>query len=127
MIAHLRERVAQALSSVERVTFATCGPAGPQVSAVVCRSLGTTLYLLVQRASDHLFNLELVDEVMILTPKWELRGRARPLTHPPTAIAVAQNASELADHSWEVWIEVISVRLQFLTDDGQSTLETIDL
>ena len=127
MIAHLRERVAQALSSVERVTFATCGPAGPQVSVVVCRALGTTMYLLVRRASDHLFNLEQSSEVMIVAPSWELRGHARPLAQPPAGIVGIQRMDDLTEHAWEVWIEVIPVRLQLLTDDGQSILETVDL
>lgn len=120
---HLRQRVAEMLSKRERVTLGTCGPAGPQVSVVPCRAAGAVLYLLLPRFSDHLFNLEQREEVVAITPEWELRGNARALAGSPEALG---NWGETGCR-WEVVVEIQPARLQVFATDGWSYVETIDI
>lgn len=120
MIEHLQARAATALAKFDRVILATCGPSGPQVSRVRCRPQGTTLILYVPRSSDHLFNLEHQQSVALLTPAWQLRGTARIMN--PTTCRVPE--SPLSD--WHAVVTIQPVRLQLLSEDGLSFIETID-
>ncbi|MCC7207108.1 MAG: hypothetical protein IT323_07380 [Anaerolineae bacterium] len=87
--------------------------------------MDTTLYLLVQRVSDHLFNLEQPGEIVLRAAGWEVRGQASILAETPGALAHAP-AGQRPRQPWEVWVEVRPVRMQRLGEDGLSTLETID-
>lgn len=120
MIEHLRLRAANAFAKFDHVILATCGPSGPQVSRVQCRSQGTALILSVPRSSDHLFNLEHQQEVAVLTPEWQLRGSAQILN--PATCSVQE--SPLSD--WHALVKIQPTCLQILGEDGRSFVETID-
>lgn len=124
MIGHIRERIINTMATWERVTLVTCGPAGPQMSMAMCQAVGMTLYVLVQRASDHLYNLEQPREVVLRAAAWEARGIAQALPDMP---AIQALMTRCTPRPWEAWIEVHPARLQRLSDDGLSVLETIDL
>lgn len=125
MIGPIYSRVIGILAGWECVTLVTCGPAGPQISIVKCRAVDAALYLLVQRVSDHLFNLEQPGEVVLRAAGWEVRGQASILTEIPDALAHAP-AGQRPRQPWEVWVAVRPARMQRLSEDGLSTLETID-
>jgi hypothetical protein len=120
MIEHLRRRVFAALIAGEHGLLVTCGAAGPQASHVAYDTDGTAVYVLLPLASDHLFNVEGQPDTLLLTDRWELRGRALVmLSRQPASVKRVQR-------DWEVWLEIRPVRFQFLSDDGQTPLETID-
>lgn len=120
MIEHLRLRATNAFAKFDHVILTTCGPSGPQVSRVQCRSQGTTLILHVPQSSDHLFNLEHQQEVAVLTPEWQLHGSAR-IVNPETC-SVPENPLS----NWDALVEIQPTRLQMLGEDGLSFVETID-
>lgn len=76
MLDHLRQRVIEALSSVQSATLSTYGEAELQASHLPCEAVGLHLYLLLPAPSDHLLNLENRPEVVVTTPSWQLRGTA---------------------------------------------------
>jgi hypothetical protein len=53
-----RQRVSEALSSVQGVVVSSSGPAGIQAETLACAAVGMVLYVLVPKTSDLLFNLE---------------------------------------------------------------------
>jgi hypothetical protein len=111
MLTHLQQRVIDMLAKYDRVTFVTCGPAGPQASLVNCRSEGMALCLHVPMTSDHLFNLEHGEDAVALTEEWELRGEARVLSNTgPEAV-----------------VEFRPARLQVFDADHINFVETIDI
>lgn len=120
MIEHLRLRAAAALASCDGVTFVTCGPSGPQASRIQCSAQQTTLYVYVPQSSDHLFNLERVQEVVALAAHWELRGTARILDRDTPA------GREHMPPKWHVTVEIQPIRLQILHENGLSFAETFD-
>jgi hypothetical protein len=123
MIEHLRQRVIKALAAYDRGMLITCGAAGPQASFTAYESVDTTVYVLLPRSSDHLFNLEQHPEVVMMTDFWELRGTGQLLTQRPER---ASASPKRVQHDWEVWLEIRPVRLQLLGGDGTTRVETID-
>jgi hypothetical protein len=120
MIGHLRRRVFEALAAGERGLLVTCGAAGPQASHVPYDTDGAAVYVLLPLASDHLFNVEGQPDALLLTDRWELRGRALVmLARQPASVKRVQR-------DWEVWLEIQPTRFQFLSEDGMSPVETID-
>jgi hypothetical protein len=124
MLEHLRRRVCAALAAEQEGLLATCGQADLQVSRLPCEGQDLKLYLLVPRASDHLFNLEHEPQVVVVTPAWELRGRAR-------LVRAAEQPPELrlsrrGEAQWSALVEVSAERLH-LYGSGQRTAETIDV
>lgn len=120
MIEHLRQRVFAALAAGEHGLLVTCGAAGPQASRVTYDTDGAAVYVLLPLASDHLFNVEGQPEALLRTDPWELRGHALVMLSRQPASA------KRVQRDWEVWLEIRPVRFQFLSEDGQSPLETID-
>jgi hypothetical protein len=123
MIEHLRTRVIEALAAVNQIILVTCGLAGAQARAAICQAVETVLYVEVPRCSDHLFNLEQAPDVLILCADWELRGRAELLADGDDLPVVTVKTRPQPGY---VWIKVRPVQLQFFSDDGMSTVETID-
>jgi hypothetical protein len=123
MLNHLRQRVVETLSIAQTATLSTHGAAGLQASVVPCQALETTLYLLVPRTSDHLFNLEHTPEVVVITDACEIRG---------TACIDPERPSDLTLHQApdSVWCEVVTVRparIQIGPRGGLGYDETIDV
>jgi hypothetical protein len=111
---HLRERIDRLFSQYSTVTLATCGAAGPQISRVSYRHQGLNLYLFVPHSADHLFNLETQPALVLLSPGWKLHG-------------CGEIASEVAAPlAWQMAVHIQPVCLHILSDNGDSSIETID-
>jgi hypothetical protein len=83
----------------------------------------TELFVLVPRASDHLFNIETQPEVVVIGENWNLKGQAR-LAPPPDW------PPELGRHPEAKWSSVLVIhptRLNLLARDTGSPTETIDI
>lgn len=123
MLEHLRQRVIETLAGARAVTLSSSGAAGLQASRLPCQALGTELFVLVPRASDHLFNIETQPEVVVINETWNLKGRARlaaPAAWPP----------ELRGHPEAKWSSVLAIqpiRLNLLCRETGSPTETIDV
>jgi hypothetical protein len=112
----LERRVAEQLALYARATLATYGPAALQISTVSMQAHHLRLYLLLPHGSDHLFNLETLPEIVLLSPRWKLRGRAVVLHDGPVTAA----------QPWHAVIQVEPVQLDLLDENGDGSLETID-
>ena len=124
MLDHLRRQVCAALVEVHQVMLASCGPAELQASLVPCAARDLCLYLLVPRASDHLYNLEADSHVVIATPAWEVRGQARllPAHGWPAGLALAS----FPETAWSELVLVEPGRFhRYAVDDRPA--ETIDI
>ena len=123
MLAELRERASEALSSARQVVLSAGGPADIQVEILRCEAIGLALYVLVARTSDLLFNLESGTPVVATADSWQARGPAR-LLRPaeyPSELALAR-APEAA------WCEVVEIRPnRLLLQPPEGQRETIDL
>ncbi|MBU0495133.1 MAG: pyridoxamine 5'-phosphate oxidase family protein [Chloroflexi bacterium] len=123
MLSHLRQRVTETLSAARTATLSTHGAAGIQANVFPCEAVETTLYLLVPRTSDHLFNLEQNPEVVVTTEAWQLRGRAGVASERPAALTWPHQPDA-------AWCEVVAVRptrLQIEWQEGLGHAETIDV
>ncbi len=124
MLDHLRKQVIDALAAATQVTLATHGAAGLQTSFLPCQAIGTRLYVLVPRTSEHLVNLEGSREIVAVTERWELRGEARciPLSsHPELTLA------QMPDAPWNALVEMRAIRIQIAREDGAGYSATIDI
>lgn len=111
---HLQQRIESLLALYDRATLATCGQAGIQISSVPYRVQNMHLYLFIPHSSDHLFNLEREQALALLSPAWKLYGRG------------VITKEIIAPHEWQVTTRVEPTRLHILSNDGHSTVETID-
>lgn len=113
---HLHDRIQELLSISEQVILATCGPAGPQVSVVTGQMSHGCFLLYVERASDHLFNLEQKPDLTALTTGWELHGRGEAMPDgmfsPP--------------RPWQLVVRVKPTRMHLLDPVRRHRIETID-
>lgn len=123
MLDHLRERAAAAMAKPNRVTLATCGPAGIQSDALPCRVLNRRFFLLVPRTSDQLLNIEHREAVLVTAQNWQLRGNVRIL--PDGEIPAALLAGPVPETAWSIWVEVLPLRLT-LFDHEKNWFETLD-
>jgi hypothetical protein len=124
MVAHLRQRVCDALASAQDVLLATSGPAQLQASRLPCEARAVTLYLLVPRASDHLYNIEVTPDIVIVNRDWEVRGRARvvPREDHPAGLGLAGRV----EAGWSELVEVKVAQFHQLATSDR-TAETIDV
>jgi hypothetical protein len=125
MLAHLRQRVMDALAQTQFVTLATSGPGGLQAGVFPCQAVDLRLYLLVPCTSDHLVNLGGDASVVVTTEAWQLRGLAR-VVHPaerPAGLALL-NAP---DARWSEVVEIRPTRFDARQRSGWGYSETIDL
>jgi hypothetical protein len=125
MLDYARQRAVEALKATRTVILATGGPAGVQASEFPCEVLDLDLYILVPRISDHLFNLEHEPSVTLLTPSWELKGKARII--PPGASNLQLNLLRGPGAKWCVLVCVDPCQVQIRREGGWGNLETIDL
>jgi hypothetical protein len=123
MLNHLRQRVTETLSAARTATLSTHGAAGIQANVFPCEAVETTLYLLVPRTSDHLFNLEYNPEVVITAETWQVRGVACIAPDRPAGLLLLQQPDA-------AWCEVVAIRptrLQIEWSGGFGYAETIDI
>jgi len=125
MLEHLRQRVAGVLADARTVTLSTTGPAGLQASRLSCESSDIELFVLVPRASDHLFNLETEPNVAVVNEFWSLTGKAHVLSRAevPDGLALTRSPSE----NWSEVVQIHPVRVHLLQHDSRSPAETIDV
>ncbi len=124
MLDHLRKQVVDELAAATQVTLATHGVAGLQTSLLPCQAIGTRLYVLIPRTSEHLVNLEGGREIVAVTGRWELRGEASciPLSsHPELTLA------QMPDAPWSALVEIDPIRVQIAREDGVGFSATIDI
>jgi len=125
MLEHLRQRVVQTLANVHTATLSTFGPAGLRASRLPCEASGIELYVLVPRASDHLFNLESEPDVVVVNEVWNLQGVARVIPKPDASLELGLTRSPEMGWSEVVWIH--PRRLTLLRTSAGSPAETIDV
>lgn len=129
MLAHLKQKIIEALGSVQTVTLATTGASGLQVSNCPCYAKGLQFYLVIPATSEHLVNLEDTSEpeVVITTPGWQLRGRA---VIPANKLGlVGAGITGFSNLPSIVTVEILPVRFELLRAEsyGGGVVETIDL
>lgn len=125
MLEHLRQRVTQTLANTHQITVSTSGPAGLQSSRVRCEALGLSLFILIPRTSDHLFNLEANPEVVVVNEEWDLRGVARVIL--PEAAPPGLQVIRAPEAQWNALIEIQPQRVHFLRTPPSGYSETIDI
>jgi hypothetical protein len=120
---HIRQRVAETLSSASTATLSTYGPADIQAGVFACEATELTLFLLVPRTSDHLFNLEHNPNVVVTTDTWQLRGTAQVVEERPPGLSLLQRP----DAGWCELVEIQPTRLQIKRSEGGGYAETFDI
>ena len=125
MLDYARQRAIEVLKVPRRAVLATSGPAGVQVSEFPCEALELELYLLVPQTSDHLFNLENVSTVSLLTDIWDLKGEAQILF--PNSTNLKLDMVREPEAQWSVLVRVHPFKLQIRKAAGGGNLETIDI
>ncbi len=125
MLDYVRQRAIEVLKIPRSAVLATSGPAGVQASEFPCEALQLELYLLVPQTSDHLFNLEHVSTVSLLTEKWELKGEAQILS--PNLADLKLDMLREPGVEWSVLVRVRPCKLQIRKEEGWGNLETIDI
>lgn len=123
MLHHIRQRVVEALARASTVTLSTYGPADIQAGVFACEAADLTLYLLVPRTSDHLFNLEHNPTMVATTETWQLRGAARVAEQRPAGLALVRRP----EAGWCELVEIHPTRLQVERPDGEGYAETFDI
>ena len=125
MLSRLRQRAHEVLESSQQVVLSTDGPAEIQAEALRCETLGLSLYVLVPRTSDLLFNLENRTLVVVTADTWQARGTAHLLSRAeyPEQLAIARTP----EAAWSELAEIRLTRLQMRPSDGKGSVETLDI
>jgi hypothetical protein len=125
MLDYAHQRAVEALKIPRRAVLATSGPAGIQISEFPCEALDLELYLLVPQTSDHLFNLEHVSTVSLLTEIWDLKGEAQTLS--PNSTNLKLDILREPQAQWSILVRVRPFKLQIRKREGWGNLETLDI
>lgn len=125
MLNYARQRAIEALRIPRRAVLATNGPAGLQAGEYTCEAVELTLYLLVPKTSDHLFNLEHDSSVTLLTAGWELKGEAQVIS--PNALDIELELLREPAAEWYELVRVDPCQMQIRREGNWGNLETIDL
>ncbi len=125
MLNYARQQAAEALRKTRTAVLATSGPAGVQASEFPCEAQDLTLFLLVPRTSDHLYNLEQNPAVTLLSAGWELKGEARVL-HPGES-GPALDLLRKPGAEWCALVRVDAHRVHLRRESEWGNRETIDL
>ncbi len=121
MLSQFRKRVYEAFEPCTRLVLATYGPAGLQVSRCPCTASQGSLYVRVLRTSEHLTNLQQEPLAVALTHTWRMRSRTV-LVGEGEAVNVA-----LDRQPWEILVCLKPITFEFISPDGMTPSETIDL
>jgi hypothetical protein len=120
-----RQQASEVLATASQIVLSAGGPADIQAEVLSCEAVGLSLYVLVPRTSDLLFNLENNSVVVATAETWQIRGVAlllKPHEYPDRlAIARAPEAalSEV--------VEIRPTRLQLRPVGGRAQVETIGI
>jgi len=125
MLDYARQRAVEVLRASRTAVLATSGPAGVQASKVSCEGLDLTVYILVPRVSDHLFNLENDPRVTLLTSAWELKGKAQVILADVSDLEL--NLVKEPGAEWCALVRVEPYQVHVRMETGWGNLETIDL
>ncbi len=125
MLDYARQRAMEILKIPRKAVLATSGPAGLQAGEFPCEAIDIDLYLLVPRTSDHLYNLEHDPSVNLLTPHWELKGKAQVISTDTADLNL--NLLHTPDAAWCELVRVNPYRMQIPREDGWGYLETIEM
>jgi hypothetical protein len=125
MLDYARQRAIDLLKIPRMAILATSGPAGVQVGEFACQAAGLALYLPVPWMSDHLFNLEHIPSVTLLTDEWELKGTAR-IVYDCASIVDMDLPSKPGAELYAL-VRVHPARIQIRRAGGWGSMETIDL
>jgi len=125
MLDYARQRAIEVLKIPQRTVLVTSGPAGVQASEFPYEAIELELYILVPQTSDHLFNLEKVSTVTLLTDKWELKGEAQ-IISPHTTNRDLEILRQ-PEAEWSTLVQVSPCKLQIRREEGWGNLETIDI
>jgi hypothetical protein len=79
MLDKLRDHALRAIAAAPACTLSTAGPAGLQASRLDCRVHEKRIFVDVPAISDHLFNLEHEEQVLLTADGRQLRGKAKRL------------------------------------------------
>ncbi len=125
MLDYARQRAIEILRIPRKAVLVTSGPAGLQAGEFPCEAAVLTLYLLVPKTSDHLFNLENDGAVTLLADGWELKGEAHIIS--PIASDLELDLLRNPDAKWCELVRVDPYQIQMWREEGWGHLETIDL
>jgi hypothetical protein len=115
--------VTETLSAAATATLSTHGAAGIQANVFPCEAVELSLYILVPRTSDHLFNLEQNAEVVVTTEAWQLRGLACIGSECRPDLALLR----LPDAGWCEVVKIDPRQLQIVRAGESGYAETIDI
>ncbi len=125
MLDYAEQRAREVMCQVHKAVLASDGPAGLQASEFPCEAHNLLLYFLIPKTSDHLFNLEHVKNVTVVTDAWEVQGEAALVSANagyPCLVLIKDPLFE-----WYQLVKVTPDRLQIRSDRGWGYIETIDL
>jgi len=125
MLDYAHQRIREVLKIPPSAVLVTNGPAGVQASEFPCEAADLTLYVYVPKTSDHLFNLEYVPGVNLLSSSWEIKGDAKIVS--PDEVEVELDLMHTQDVDLYVLVQVEPVQVQIRREGGWGNLETIDL
>ena len=125
MINYAREKAIKIMENSKSAIMATTGPSGLQIGELPCEAAELTIYFLIPRTSDHLFNLEQNSQVVLHTDQWELTGQGEiiPDAKKWPNISLVTPGSAM----WYVLVKVIPSKIQVLRHGEWGPSETIDL
>jgi hypothetical protein len=121
MLDYARQRAVQALQIPRRVVLASYGLAGLQAGEFPCRAQELTLYLLLPKTSDHLFNLEHGAPVRLVCGEWELSGDAQLISTQAAPLLFSDVGA-----AWCVLVQVQPELIQIRRQNGWGYLESLE-
>ncbi len=124
MLDKLRAQALKMMAAKPACTLATSGPAGLQASLVSLKICELQIFIEVPITSDHLFNLEHQEEVVLTAGTWQLRGKVKstdPVDQKPGSRHPGVNA-----HRAVVALEVIPVQMHIEPTSESDLRKTID-
>lgn len=116
----LWQRVAPMLAKEHRVVLATCGEDAPTASAAALLVQDERIYILLDEASEHLFNLQQQGKVVLVARQWHLHG------HAAIEREAAAPSPWYAPSPWHVVVRIVPTCLHILSEAGTHYVETID-
>jgi len=125
MLDYSRQKVRTLLRQAGKVVMATAGPGGVQAGEYPCEADGLTLFIMVPRTSDHLYNLEFDARVTVLAGEWELQGWARAAA--PDELPETLTGVHNPEAQWSTWVAVAPRVIRIHAEHGWGYSESIDL
>lgn len=119
MLDKLRDQAFQAFATTPDCTLSTVGPAGLRASNVALSVESDCLYMLIPTTSDHIFNLESEQTIVLTADKWQLTGTV-------SQVDIVQVPFTEQQVAWSVAYEVTPLIAHLAPDDENQQPRTID-